>query len=135
MLPTLFLPQAFGLYFAYLGSGLGLIFIFAWIYLWATPVNELALIRQGFLSPALSFGGALVGFSLTLASSAMHADTVQMFVLWGALAGLVQVLTFYAASRCIKEVNAGLNSDNVAIGALLGCVSIAVGVLNAGCLS
>ncbi|GHA68472.1 DUF350 domain-containing protein [Formosimonas limnophila] len=122
-------------YFAYLVIGLLLLALFILTYLKVTVVDEISLIRQGYLAPMLSFGGALIGFALTLCSSAMHTNTLVLFLTWGLLAGLVQILVYYVVSHCVKGLADALNDNNIAMGALLGFVSVSVGILNAGCLS
>ena len=120
-------------YAMYMLTGLVMLLGFAFVYLKVTPMNELALIRQGYVAPALSFGGALIGFCLVMFSSAWHLNQWAYFVLWAVLAGLVQIGVYFSASRILA---CGHHAhENIAVGAFLGCVSIAVGLLNAGCLS
>ncbi len=120
-------------YISYLGTGFILVILFAWIYLIITPLDEIKLIQAGFVAPALSFGGALIGFCMALASSALHTNRLEYFVLWAVLAGVVQIGVFYAISFFVTPSNP--KGDNIATGVLLGASSIAVGLLNAGCLS
>lgn len=126
---------ALSMYFGYLGTGLVLMMLFAAAYIKLTPFDEIKLIRKGNIAPTLSFGGALIGFSLTLASSAIHTNQLILFALWGLLAGLVQIFAFYCVAAFVKGVLHAMDNNNVAVGALLGGISIAVGILNAGCLS
>ena len=49
--------EAFYNYLIHLLSGLVMVALFAAIYLRVTPFCERALIRQGLVAPALSFGG------------------------------------------------------------------------------
>jgi len=76
------------LYAVHLLSAFVLLFVFAAVYLKVTPFDELALIRAGNPAATLSFGGALIGFCLTLASSIAHNSTLGEVVLWaiGAMA-------------------------------------------------
>ena len=60
-------------YLQYLAVGLGMTALFAAVYLRITPADELKLIKNGNLACALSFGGALIGFCLPLASSITHS--------------------------------------------------------------
>ena len=129
-----YLPPLIG-YFSYLASALAMLIVFAVLYIKVTPFDELALIRDGCTAAALSFGGALVGFSLALASSALHLNRLEYFIIWGALAGVIQIMVYVCLTRCIKEMPQAIMENNVAVGALAGCVSLAVGVINAGCLS
>ena len=72
---TAFLPALLA-YLSYVGSGALLLALFTVLYCRVTPLDEMQLIRQHNQAAALSFGGALIGFSLTLASSAWHLNTV-----------------------------------------------------------
>ena len=80
--------QPFFFYAAYLLAACGLLAVFLFVYTRVTPYREVALIRAGKLAPAISLGGALIGFSLTLASSVQHNDSLIMFMVW-ALAAMV----------------------------------------------
>ncbi len=122
-------------YLSYLGSGIALLIFFSMLYAKVTPQDEIALIREGCTAAALSFGGALIGFSLTLASSAWHANKLEYFISWGLLAMLVQIITHVVLSRCLKGLTQALIENNIAVGSLAGSISLAVGIINAGCLS
>ncbi|SCK12718.1 DUF350 domain-containing protein [Vogesella sp. LIG4] len=122
-------------YLAYLACGGLLLALFSWLYCQVTPLDELALIRRHNQAAALSFGGALLGFSLTLASSAWHLNSLPSFVLWGLLAMLVQVLVHIVLSRCLRDLAQALMDNNSAVGILAGSIQLAAGLINAGSLS
>ena len=122
-------------YLSYLGSGALLLALFTVLYCRVTPLDEMQLIRQHNQAAALSFGGALLGFALTLASSAWHQNTLHSFLLWSVLALLVQIVVHMLLSRCVRDLQQALQDNNTAMGLLAGCVQLAVGVLNAGSLS
>ena len=122
-------------YLRYMGAGILMMAAFIFIYIRTTPVKELRLIKEGCSAAALSFGGAVVGFSLTLASSIAHSDTVLNFVIWGACAAVVQLLVFVVVARLIPNAHMELEDNNVAVGGLFGVISLAIGILNAACLS
>ncbi|XZG70107.1 DUF350 domain-containing protein [Chitinibacteraceae bacterium HSL-7] len=122
-------------YLSYLASGVGLLVVFSVLYARVTPLDELKLIREGGTAAALSYGGALVGFSLTLASSAWHVNQLHYFLIWSVLAMAVQILVHVVLARCIKGLAQALIENNIAVGTFAGCVSLAVGIINAGALS
>ena len=93
------------LYLQYMLAGIAMTVVFGAVYLRITPAEELRLIKNGNLACALSFGGALVGFCLTLASSIAHSVSFIDFILWGLAA------------------------------AVIGAVSISIGLLTAACLT
>ncbi len=122
-------------YFGYLGSGLLLMAAFMLVYERITPYRELRLIREGNVAAALSFGGALLGFTVSLATSAAHAMVWQDFLAWGLVAGLMQLLAFAVVAFSLKQIKQHIENDNVAAGAALLFMSLSVGLLNAASLT
>jgi putative membrane protein len=122
-------------YAVHLLSAFALLAVFAAVYLKLTPYAELALIREGNVAALLSFGGAIAGFSLTLASSIAHNSTLMQVVAWAFGAMVVQVLTYAALSRLMSTMPKAIEQRNVAMGGLLGCTSLIVGIINAACLT
>ena len=125
----------FYLYLKHLLSGLIMVGLFAAVYVRFMPFHEMPLIRRGCTAAALSLAGAIVGFSLTVASSILHNDHYLMFVAWGTLAAVVQVAAYLLIERSLPEMKAAIEANNMAMGALMGTVSLVVGVINAACLS
>ncbi len=125
----------FYLYLKHLLSGLIMVGLFAAVYVRFTPFHEMPLIRRGCTAAALSLAGAIVGFSLTVASSILHNDHYLMFVAWGTLAAVVQMAAYLLIERSLPEMKAAIEANNMAMGALMGTVSLVVGVINAACLS
>lgn len=122
-------------YLSYFGMGLGLTALFMTLYTLATPYKELHLIREGNTAAALSFGGALLGFVLTFASSGMHAANLMQFLTWSAIGGAMQILAFLLGCFVIRGVAAHINNGNTAVGLALSFLNIGVGVLNATALT
>ena len=123
------------LYIQYILVGTVMMVVFGVTYLRITPAEELRLIKNGNLACALSFGGALVGFCLALAASIAQSVNFPDFILWGIGAAVIQILVYFAATRIIPHANEELVNNNVAVGALFGAISVAIGLLNAACLS
>lgn len=114
------------------GILLGIFFV---IYTKVTPFDELALIHAGKGAAALSLGGALIGFSLTLGSAIVHNATLAEVVMWAVAALIVQIIVYTIASRVMHTVRTEIEAGNVAMGGLMGSVSLAAGIVNAACLS
>jgi putative membrane protein len=112
-----------------------MLFVFFLIYSWATPFDEMALIRQGNVAAALTLGGALIGFSMTVASGLIHTDNLRSFVAWSAAAAVIQLLTYVLVSRLLHMSKQHIEGNNVAFGLLLAAISISVGAVSAGALS
>lgn len=122
-------------YLAYLLSALVMLAGFVLLYTRVTRFDEWVLIHEGNAAAALSLGGALLGFSCTLALSiALHA-TWHLFITWAVAAMLVQVLAYAVAARMLRGMNQAIHEGNTAMGGLMGAISLGVGIINAACLT
>jgi len=111
---------------------LGVFFI---VYTYATTIDEILLIRQGNHAAALSLGGALIGFSLTIGSSLLHTSSYLEFLAWAAGAMVVQVLAYAVTVRLLHISKDHIESGNAAFGGLMGAISLSIGAINAACIS
>jgi putative membrane protein len=118
-----------------MASALAMLGVFTLVYTAVTRYKEFELIREGNIAAALSYGGALVGFSFTLCSSiAIHAS-YAMFLLWGLVAMLVQLVVYVGVSQTVRGMNEAIEENNIAMGGLIGSISIAAGIVNAASLT
>ena len=120
---------------AFVAAGLFTV-IFKIVYQWVTPYNEAKLIREGNVAAALALGGALVGYVLPLASALSNTVTLLEFCAWAALAGVLQIAAFTLVRMVVmKDVAARIEKGEIAAGVYLLSISLAVGVLNAACMT
>ena len=112
-----------------------LMLVFLAIYVWITPYNELALIRAGNEAAAISLGGAVIGFALPIAVSVAVSHNLYAMIGWGVVAGIVQLLVFAVARIALPRINESIPQGRMASGIFLALLSIAVGILNAGCIA
>jgi putative membrane protein len=112
-----------------------LLIVFFLVYSRATPFDEMTLIRQGNVAAALTLGGAMIGFSMTVASGLIHTDSLRSFVAWSAAAAAIQLLTYVLVTRLLHMSKQQIETNNVAFGVLLASISISVGAVSAGALS
>ena len=122
-------------YLIHLILAAALLIAFFIIYTRVTPYNEVLLIRQGNHAAALSLGGALLGFSATIASSLMHTADYQQFFAWAFGAMVVQLLAYVVTTRLLRMSKDQIESNNSAFGGLLGAISLSIGAINAACIS
>ena len=122
----------FALYFA---ASLAAITIFVLLYMAVTSHNEVALIRQGNAAAAISLSGALIGFTLPLASAIIHSVSLIDMVVWSAIAIVVQLAVFLVVDRCLREISKHIEEGNVAAGTTLAAASLAIGIVNAACMT
>jgi len=114
--------------------GLLLTVAFAVIYLWITPQHELKLIREGNVSAAVCFSGALLGYVLPVGSALAHGETVLDFFLWGLVALVVQLLVYLGMRLLIRDLTRHIEEDRLAVAILAAAISLCGGVLNAAAL-
>ena len=106
------------------------------IYQAVTPYRERDLIRPGNTAAAIALVGALIGYVLPLASALSHTVTLAEFVAWALLAGVIQIIAFTLVRViALPDVKARIENGEVAVGVYLAGVSVAVGVLNAACMT
>jgi putative membrane protein len=133
-------PYAFGagalsFLLAFLAAG-GFTLVFKAIYQAITPHNEGALIRSGNSAAAVALGGAVVGYVIPLASALAHTGSLPEFVAWAALAGLIQIVAFWAVRRIVlPDVSARIERGEMSAALYLLTISLAVGILNAACMT
>lgn len=122
-------------FLAYFAVAIVLLLLFIRIYSWLTPQDELALIRANNVAAALAFGGALIGFALPLSSAITHAMSLLDCAVWGAVALVVQALTFVVLRVVIKQLPQRIEQGEIATGSFVGATAIAVGLINAACMT
>ena len=122
-------------YVLHLATAIALVLAFFVVYTRVTPYDEVLLIRQGNCAAAVSLGGTLLGFSVTIASALMHTGSYYEFVGWALLSMLIQVLVFVIATRLLRMSKDQIEHDNVGFGILLGSISLSIGLVNAGSIS
>jgi len=133
MLPKMLtLLPAFLSYFA---VAVALIVVFLLVYVNVTPYDEIALIRQGNTAAAISLSGALLGFAMPVANVIAHSDTVVDLAAWGAIAGIVQILTYLLMRFALPQMNEDIPAGKLAPAVLLAALSLGVGLINAACMT
>ena len=123
------------LYLQYIGVAIVMTVVFGFIYLKLTPLKEIKLIKEGNIACAISFGGALIGFCLTITSSISTTLTLVGFLIWSLLATIIQLLVYFVATHIVKNASIKLANNNIAVGILFGAFSISIGLINAAALS
>lgn len=129
---SLFGLSAFGAYFA---ACIGLWVLFALLYAMVTPYRELSLIREGNTAAACSYSGALLGFIIPLASAVTHSVGMTDMIIWGIVALVVQVATFFVVRLLFPSIVQDIPNNQTAKGIFLGVMSLAVGIINAACMT
>jgi putative membrane protein len=127
--------EGFSSFIIYFGSSLVYVLIFCLIYCWLTPYDEIRKIREGHIAPAISFGGALIGFILPLASAISESEYFLDMLIWATIAMTVQCTTFQIVRYFFKDLVKEIENNHIPAATLLGFISIAIGVLNAASMT
>jgi putative membrane protein len=120
---------------AYLGTAFATTAVFIFVYTAVTPQSEWKLLREGNISAALSFGGSLLGFVLPLASAIAHSVSLLDCVVWGLVALVIQVASFFALRLFLPNLPRDIEEDHRGNATFSGIVFLAVGILNAACMT
>ena len=122
-------------FLVYLAVALVLLAVFLAVYLWVTPYREIALIREGNLAAACSLSGAVLGFVMPLAAAIEHSVNLLDMAIWGLVALVVQVAAFVVVKLLVPSLPRDIPAGKASAGLFLGVLSLAVGLLNAACMS
>ncbi|MFM9966870.1 MAG: DUF350 domain-containing protein [Burkholderiales bacterium] len=126
---------AIGAHFMYFVISLAVVALFIAIYTAVTPYREITLIRGGNTAAAISLGGAVIGFSIPLATAVEQSGSLIDMLIWSCVA-LVAQLVAYAATRLIlPRLATDVNDGKMASAVFLAALSIAVGMLNAAAMT
>ena len=121
-------------FIGYLFTAVVLLAAFMFIYSVTTPYNEFREVRDGNVAASVAFSGAILGFIFPLMAAIFYTHNLFEMAKWAAITGIVQMVLFQVlhqingCGNCIRE-------RKVAPAILLATMSIAVGMLNAICIS
>lgn len=119
----------------YFGTSVALLALFCALYIRITPFSEYKLIKEGKRAPAISYGGAILGFVIPLASAISHSVSFLDMIIWAVIAFIVQIIVFLVVRLTFKSLVQEIEKDSVAAGILLGVFSLAGGIINAASMT
>lgn len=122
----------FALYFF---VSLGALLIFKMIYAWITPHDEWALVKAQNTAAAVGFSGAIIGFSIALSGAASNSVNIIDFAIWAVVALIAQLIAFLIVRLRLPKIIQRIQDDEVPAAIVLAGVSIAIGLLNAACMT
>lgn len=121
-------------FMAYFALGLAIMAAFMWIYTSLTPYDEIALVKANNAAAAIAWTGAILGFGIALSGALRESESLLEFLIWGVIAGIAQLLVFYAYRRFYPKLRERIEADEIASAIKLSGVAIAVGLLNASAM-
>jgi len=105
------------------------------IYVWITPMDELALIRSGNNAASLSLGGAIVGLAVPLAFCMAASVSVLDIVFWGIPTLILQLIAFRIVDFFLKDMPQRIEQGDMAAAILLVSVKFATAAVNAAAVT
>lgn len=120
----------------YFGLSLAALLVFKLIYTLMTPHDEWALVKQNNAAAAVALMGTLIGYAIALSGAASNSVGLLDFIIW-AIVALVAQLVGYGIVRMafLKQIVKRIESGEMASGVVLAGLSIAIGLLNAACMT
>ena len=124
----------FALYF---GLSIVFLFVFKLVYALVTPHDEWKLVKEEKnVAAPIGFAGAIVGFAIALGSAASNSVAIVDFIIWAVVAIIAQSLAFALLRfTFMPKIAQRINENEVSAGVMLAGMSIAVGLLNAACMT
>jgi putative membrane protein len=123
-------------YLLYFGSTIAMLLIAGLVYVRFTPSDEIALIRAGNVAAAVALGGAMLGYACVVYSATTHGNTLLETAMWCAISLAVQIIAIELLRIVIRDDwKAQIEKGDLAHGIPLGAFSLAIGLINAGCLT
>ena len=125
---------SFALYF---GLSIVFLFIFKLAYALVTPHDEWKLVKEEKnVAAAIGFGGAIIGFAIALGGAASNSVALLDFTVWALVALIAQSLAFALLRfSFMPKIAERINNNEVSAGVMLASMSVAVGLLNAACMT
>ena len=122
-------------FIAYFCLATVLVIAFLLIYTRLTPINEFELVRKNVPGATIALGLSLLGFAMPLASAIAHAADLMDCAIWGVVALIVQIITFYAVRIPVPDLSNRIAAGELAPAIWLGLASLTAGLLSAASMT
>ncbi|MBU2709465.1 DUF350 domain-containing protein [Zooshikella harenae] len=127
--------QGLGGFALYFISSVVVLLAFKFIYTMITPYDEWALVKSNNSAAAIALTGTLIGYAIALGSAAKNSVNYVDFIVWAVVALITQVLAYLIVRVLMPLIASRIEKAEVSAGIVLGGVSIAIGILNAACMT
>ncbi|HEX2889105.1 DUF350 domain-containing protein [Vineibacter terrae] len=127
--------KALPVFLLHLGVTLAILVLGVLVYMWVTPHHEARLMRQGNVAAATTFGAAVLGLALPLAICLARSVNVADIVIWGVVALVVQLATFFVMELVFKDLGRRIENGDMAAAVALGATMLGVAAINAAAIA
>ncbi|MWC28126.1 DUF350 domain-containing protein [Paenibacillus sp. MMS18-CY102] len=132
-------------FISYALVGFAILIVGLFLFEITTKNKEFAQIFQGNVSAALSLGGRLIGLAIVVRAAAENSVSLTDMLLWGLIGIVALIILFYITegisilvgkmANVKVTIVSAVDNNNIAVGLLILVISVAVGMVIAGCLS
>jgi putative membrane protein len=109
--------------------------VFVALYMAITSHHEASLIRKGNVAASISLGGAVLGFTVPLASAIISSVSLLDMAVWAVIALVVQLVVFKAIDVALSGISSHIEEGNIAAAITLATASLAIGIINAASMT
>lgn len=129
------LLSALPLFAAQFGVALGTLVVAVALVLRVTPAHELRLVREGNLAAAVWTAGTVLAMAMPIAAALRFSHSTAEVAVWGVLAALIQIATYFIAAGLVGKTRATLERGELPSALLVVAMQIGVAFVNAAALS
>jgi putative membrane protein len=112
----------------YMAIGIAMLIVFMFLYMLITPHDDMRAIKMDRTGPTTALVGAMIGFTLPIVSLSYHGSDLLDFIIWGAIAGMLQLILFKVLYWLLPQTS---DENNTAIGIVYAGGAISIGLMNA----
>jgi putative membrane protein len=105
------------------------------VYVLITPLRERELLAAGNRAAGIVLGGTMVALAIPLAATLVTSSALIDIVIWGAVALILQLVTFGVAVLLFRNLRAMIEGGNVAVATVLAALQLGIALLNAGSMA
>lgn len=105
------------------------------VYMWITPHDEKALIREGNTAAAVSLAGAILGLAIPLSVCMANSASVWDIVIWGLVTLVLQLATFKVIDLWLRDLSKRIEDGEIGTAILLVSIKLGVALINGAAVS
>lgn len=98
-------------------------------YVLLTPWKELALVREGNTAAGVALGGAILGLAIPIASTLASSVSLPELAIWGAIALLMQLITYRVVDLILRDIPGRLSRDEMGAAAVLTAAKLSTALI------
>lgn len=105
------------------------------IYIYATPYNEIALVRAGNTAVAVSLVGAMLGIAIPLAVALLTSINAFDILVWGSLSLIIQIVVYRAIDLVLRDMPTRIQDGEIGPALVLVGAKLSVSLFNAAAVA